>query len=118
MEQVVNKLPDLLRTLSRERLEALVLERTERDEGFALWLDARFAVLVADEASALLRAMTSPANWPTGRENSQNLAPTMPLLLPLQLACKAGTSQAFRPRSQGLGRAGRLGEVAIRSMTI
>lgn len=54
MEQVVNKLPDLLRTLSRERLEALVLERTERDEGFALWLDARFAVLVADEASALL----------------------------------------------------------------
>ncbi|ANK75832.1 hypothetical protein FA04_24530 (plasmid) [Ensifer adhaerens] len=54
MEQVVNKRPDLLRTLSRERLEALVLERTESDEGFALWLDARFAVLVADEASTLL----------------------------------------------------------------
>jgi len=43
-----------LRAISRERLEALVLERAERDEGFALWLDARFAASVADEASALL----------------------------------------------------------------
>ncbi|WDZ80871.1 hypothetical protein PWG15_24265 (plasmid) [Ensifer adhaerens] len=54
MEQADIKRAEILRTISRERLEALVLERAERDEGFALWLDAKFAVSVADEASALL----------------------------------------------------------------
>ncbi len=54
MKQAENKRAELLRTISRERLEALVLERTEIDEGFALWLDARFAVSVADEASTSL----------------------------------------------------------------
>ncbi len=49
-----NKRAERLRAISRERLEALVLERAGRDEGFALWLDARFAVAVADEASTLL----------------------------------------------------------------
>lgn len=54
MQQAENKRAEHLRAISRERLEALVLERAERDEGFALWLDARFAVSVADEASTLL----------------------------------------------------------------
>ncbi|KSV67484.1 hypothetical protein N183_31980 [Sinorhizobium sp. Sb3] len=54
MKQAENKRAELLRAISRERLEALVLERAGRDEGFALWLDARFAVSVADEASTLL----------------------------------------------------------------
>ncbi|RAS07208.1 hypothetical protein [Ensifer adhaerens] len=54
MKQAANKRAEHLRAISRERLEALVLERAERDEGFALWLDARFAASVADEASALL----------------------------------------------------------------
>ncbi len=52
MKQAANKRAEHLRAISRERLEALVLERAERDEGFALWLDARFAASVADEASA------------------------------------------------------------------
>ncbi|WP_429809946.1 hypothetical protein [Ensifer sp. B1-9] len=54
MKQAENKRAEHLRAISRDRLEALVLERAERDEGFALWLDARFAASVADEASALL----------------------------------------------------------------
>lgn len=54
MKQAENKRAKHLRAISRDELEALVLERAERDEGFALWLDARFAVSLAGEASTLL----------------------------------------------------------------
>ncbi|MBK5571426.1 hypothetical protein, partial [Ensifer sp. SSB1] len=54
MKQAENKRAEQIRTISRERLEAFVLEHAERDEDFALWLDTRFAVSVADEASTLL----------------------------------------------------------------
>lgn len=43
-----------LRALARDALEALVLERAETDEGFALWLDARLAAIPSDEASVPL----------------------------------------------------------------
>lgn len=36
MKQAANERAEHLRAISRERLEALVLERAERDEGFAL----------------------------------------------------------------------------------
>ena len=43
MKQTENSRAEHLRGLAREALEALVLERAETDEGFALWLDARLA---------------------------------------------------------------------------
>jgi len=43
MKQTENKRAEHLRALARQALEALVLERAETGEGFALWLDPRLA---------------------------------------------------------------------------
>jgi hypothetical protein len=49
-----------LRGLAREALEALVLERAETDEDFALWLDARLAARQprGAESCAMLKRYT------------------------------------------------------------
>ncbi|MEI2298726.1 DUF6880 family protein [Ensifer sp. MJa1] len=54
MKQAENKRAEHMRAMSRERLEALVLERSERDESFAFWLDARLAASQTDEANTPL----------------------------------------------------------------
>jgi uncharacterized Zn finger protein len=43
-----------LRALAREALEALLLDRAEMDEHFALWLDSRLAAILPNEAGARL----------------------------------------------------------------
>lgn len=45
---------ECLRALARETLEALVLERAETDEGFALWLDGKLAAAPSGEAGVPL----------------------------------------------------------------
>jgi hypothetical protein len=50
MKQTKKARADHLRTLAHEALEALLLERAEADESFALWLDARLAARQPHEA--------------------------------------------------------------------
>lgn len=54
MKEQENRCAKYLRTLSREALEALLLERSERDEGFGHWLDARLTASAPREAGAPL----------------------------------------------------------------
>jgi len=54
MKREENVRAEHLRALAHEALEALLLERAGMDENFALWLDARLAATLPNEASAPL----------------------------------------------------------------